>query len=752
MFSRTLLAGSLWLALLTACDLGTGPVSVAEVEVTAPSASLAVGDTLQLTATAKAASGRELSRRAVTWSSSDEGVATVSAKGVVTAARPGTVTITAAVEDRTGGVSLTVSPVPVASVSISPDTATIQVRSTRQLEATVRDAAGTILTDRILTWASSDTARARVSSTGLVTAAARGEVVITATSEGRSATASVTVTPVPIASLAIEPATSSIPVGGTVQLSIVARDTAGRALAGPTASIRSSDSTIAAVNASGAVKGLAAGTAQITAEVEGKTAKATVTVVPPPGTVTLVNFDRTGQRLTRFDDRGNAIDAHGGEIRYFDGSYYLYGEHYGCGFQWITPGTPFCGFRVYSSPNLVNWTDRGPLFDPTTAMWQARCDGRTNGCFRPHVVYNPATRRYVLWINSYDAGVGFYVFESSSPVGPFHERPQPRLVTGSEPFNGDANLFVDEDGTGYVAYTDWRRDGDIVIEVLRPDFLSGAGRSVALGLRRVEAPAIFKRGGRYYMTISDPNCGYCETGTSYLTAPTALGPWSAPRKLTTTSCGGQPTHVSELPGPQGGAWYLYQSDLWNQGERNEATADQFWAPLSFDAAGEIEPITCRSSYYVPARVGRSPTEAEYYRLRCDIGGAGRVQRAFRFAATAGVLRSVTLNTYQKGSPVDPLVLELREDSPQGKLLHRAAIEPQRVSWSARELSVSLEIPLVVGEIYALRLRSASSTGCYGFAYRDDLASRPADALLSTDGGTSWTSEPARHVKIEFSFQ
>lgn len=471
-----------------------------------------------------------------------------------------------------------------------------------------------------------------------------------------------------------------------------------------------------------------------------------------PGTVTLVNFDRQGNRLTRFDVEGNAIDAHGGEIRYFEGSYYLYGEHYGCGFQWTTPGAPFCGFRVYSSPNLVDWTDRGFLFDPQVQPWQPHCDGRSNGCFRPHVVYNQATRRYVLWINSYDAGVGFFVLESSSPVGPFVKAPQPRLVTGPNPFNGDANLFVDEDGSGYVAYTDWRRDGDIVIEALSADYLTGTGRSVALGLRKVEAPSIFKRGGRYYMTISDPNCGYCTTGTSYLSAPTPLGPWSAPRKLTTTSCGGQPAHVSELPTPGGGRWYLFQSDLWNDGERNEATADQFWAPLSFNSAGEIEPITCRPTYSAPALISQPPSEGEYYRLRCDIGEAGKVQRAFRFAATGSRLRSVTFNSYQKGSPTGPLVVELREDSPNGSVLHRSEIEPGRISWSARELTVPLDIPLTSGARYTLRLQSATPAGCYGFAYRDDLATRPADALRSRDAGSTWESESTRSVRLELSFQ
>lgn len=97
------------------------------------------------------------------------------------------------------------------------------------------------------------------------------------------------------------------------------------------------------------------------------------------------NFNQNGDQLTRFCAVGNAIDAHDGEIAYFDGIYYLYGTSYDCGFEWGNKAAPFCGFKTYSSKDLVNWTDRGFLFDAKTPIWQLRCDGKTYGCFRPHV-------------------------------------------------------------------------------------------------------------------------------------------------------------------------------------------------------------------------------------------------------------------------------------------------------------------------------------------------------------------------------
>ena len=84
--------------------------------------------------------------------------------------------------------------VPVSSVAVTPATATVQVGQTVQLTATAKDASGNVLPGRTVTWASSNTAVATVSGSGLVTGvAAGGPVTITATSEGQSGTAAVTV-------------------------------------------------------------------------------------------------------------------------------------------------------------------------------------------------------------------------------------------------------------------------------------------------------------------------------------------------------------------------------------------------------------------------------------------------------------------------------------------------------------------------------------------------------------------------------
>jgi len=95
--------------LVNGCDSPTGPLAVSAVNVTLPAGSMVVGETMTAVATARDAFGNPLPDRAITWSSSDVGIAAVDPTGRVAALAPGVVAITARSEGREGSASITVS-------------------------------------------------------------------------------------------------------------------------------------------------------------------------------------------------------------------------------------------------------------------------------------------------------------------------------------------------------------------------------------------------------------------------------------------------------------------------------------------------------------------------------------------------------------------------------------------------------------------------------------------------------------------
>ncbi|HXV91337.1 MAG TPA: Ig-like domain-containing protein [Gemmatimonadales bacterium] len=174
-------------------DVTVSPVVVASLAVAPGSASLAAGETVQLVATPRDAAGNVLTDRAIVWTSGNAAVAPVTATGLVTGVAPGTTSVTAECEDVAVAVTVTVLPGTLAAVQVTPAGLALPVGATRQLVATAQDASGTALAGYTATWASDRPAVATVTAQGLVTAVAPGTATVTATIEGRTGAATITV-------------------------------------------------------------------------------------------------------------------------------------------------------------------------------------------------------------------------------------------------------------------------------------------------------------------------------------------------------------------------------------------------------------------------------------------------------------------------------------------------------------------------------------------------------------------------------
>ena len=170
---------------------------VTTVDVAPGTATVAAGATFQLRASARDASGAELTGRTITWSSANTGVATVNGSGLVRGVAGGNVVVSATSEGKTGTATITVpaTPAAVATVQVSPASATVNAGATQQLAVTLRDGSGNVLTGRAVSWVTSASGVATVDGGGLVRGIATGTATITATSEGQSGSASINVPP-----------------------------------------------------------------------------------------------------------------------------------------------------------------------------------------------------------------------------------------------------------------------------------------------------------------------------------------------------------------------------------------------------------------------------------------------------------------------------------------------------------------------------------------------------------------------------
>lgn len=304
------------------------------------------------------------------------------------------------------------------------------------------------------------------------------------------------------------------------------------------------------------------------------------------------------------------IDLHDGMVLESGGTYYLYGSMYGCGYTWLAPSTPWCGFGVSTASSLSGpWSAPVVLFDPnqtdpfTGTSWQTECGGTGAGCFNPRMVqrtWGPADGVWILWFNSpadynRNHANAYNAMGCNGPAGPcgytapngsYHK---PSLDTCAG--NGDFTIVPNGSGNPVMVCTQANQTlSEQQIGYWGVDGVPGTGSNNIAGLTSVEAPGAFRDAGsnQWILTYSDPHCGYCGgTGTGYATAASLAGPWTAPgnpgvaapstgrRDLSATSCGGQPRTVSIVDGVP------YQGvDLWT-GALNETNAGLHFELLTY---------------------------------------------------------------------------------------------------------------------------------------------------------------------------
>lgn len=147
----------------------------------------------------------------------------------------------------------------------------------------------------------------------------------------------------------------------------------------------------------------------------------------------------------------------------------------------------------------------------------------------------------------------------------------------------DMTLFVDDDGTAYHVYAS-EDNGTLHVSRLSDDYLRPAGRFVRVhpgGFH--EAPAVFKRSGRYFM-ITSGCTGWAPNQARLSVADSMWGPWEelgnpclgSGREVATTFAS-QSSHV--LPWPGRGDAFVFIADRWRPD--NAIDGRYVWLPIEF---------------------------------------------------------------------------------------------------------------------------------------------------------------------------
>ena len=273
------------------------PTKVSKIKLSKTSVKLTVGKTTTVKATV---SPSKATNKSVSWSSSNKKVATVSSKGKITATGIGTAKITCKAKDGSGKkatVKVTVSAVKVTKVALNKTGATLPTNATLSLSATVSPSNAT---NKSLTWKSSNTSVATVSSSGVVTTLRKGTATITATAKdgsGKSASCKITVNSIGASSVTLSHSSYAGSPGASFTLAAALKPSN---VSNKTLKWKSSNTSVATVDSSGNVKLIKDGTAKITATTtDGTNRSAICSVTVKTVSVTSVSLSSSKINLTQ---------------------------------------------------------------------------------------------------------------------------------------------------------------------------------------------------------------------------------------------------------------------------------------------------------------------------------------------------------------------------------------------------------------------------------------------------------------------
>jgi hypothetical protein len=294
---------------------------------------------------------------------------------------------------------------------------------------------------------------------------------------------------------------------------------------------------------------------------------------------------------TWLDTDGKPIQAHGGGLLLDGGIYYWFGENKD-GATNLDPAqgplhrVDVIGISCYSSTDLLNWKNEGIVLpaepaNPESDLHPSRV------LERPKVIRNPKTGQYILFAhvdkaNYTYASIGIAVAEK--PTGPYRYQ---GAVQPNGADSRDMTVFQDDDGAAYLFFSsEWNKTLHIV--QLNDDYLSpSTTQALAFVNASREAPAVFKRGGKYYL-LSSGCTGWDPNQAEIAVAHHPFGPW----KVLGNPCVGPHAEITfyaqstfVTPVADTPDTFIALFDQWKK--ENLRDSRYVWLPLRFDGSRPV---------------------------------------------------------------------------------------------------------------------------------------------------------------------
>ncbi len=317
------------------------------------------------------------------------------------------------------------------------------------------------------------------------------------------------------------------------------------------------------------------------------------------------------------DTEGKPINAHGGGILFHEGTYYWYGEiKEGKTYlpevnkSWGGTRVDVVGVSCYSSTDLLHWKNCGNVLP---AVPSSDLDPK-KVLERPKCIYNAKTKKFVLWFHSDSmdyAAASCGVAVSDQPTGPFIYQGSSRPNANNWPINitdeekkaansqlvkdfpigqmaRDMTVFVDDDQKAYL-FAASEANPTMQISELTDDYLKTTGKYARVFQgRSMEAPAVFKRKGKYYL-IASGCTAWAPNAARSAVADSIWGPW----KELGNPCQGETSEISfnsqvtyALPISGQPDTFIFMADRWIKDDL--ADSRYIWLPIKFTNKGQPE--------------------------------------------------------------------------------------------------------------------------------------------------------------------